>query len=129
MTTRKRAMPLPPGDLEYLTGVFRSGQDGSVQSLPHSAAAYVLRHLSPTLPGPIVCVTDGPLSQDGVYQDLVTLHHRGHELPLAYYPGWESLPGGDAHPQPDLVGDRLNVLRALSSAHAPRVVVTTIQVK
>ncbi len=105
--------------------MFRSGQDGSARALPLSGNAQVALHLHQQLRRPVLCVTDGPLTLDALYQDLTTL--AGGEDVLGYYPGWESLPREDQRPRPDIVGDRLLFLQRMLDQDAPGVTVTTIQ--
>ena len=126
MTDNSWAPVLAQADMDYLTGVFSAGPDGCVQPLSSSAVAYVLRCLYDSLDRPLICVTDGPRTQDILYQDIVTLFD-GMLDDVGYYPGWESLPNADIQPHSDLVGDRLAILLRTVAKRPPKLLVTTIQ--
>ncbi len=106
--------------------MFDPGRDRSVHMLSTSALAYVLQCLRDRFEKPLLCVTDGPRTQDRLFHDLLTLDGRLEDK-LAFYPGWETLPDNDSGPHPDVVGDRLGVLHALALPAVPQVTVTTIQ--
>lgn len=113
-------------DLKHLGALFDPGEDRSVQALSTSALAYVLLRARDYFTNSILCVTDGPRTQDQLFHDLLSLD-AGSEENLAFYPGWETLPDEDSGPHPDIVGDRLAVLHALSQPAAPKVTITTVQ--
>ena len=113
-------------DWDHLAGILEPGQDRSAQSLSTTALAFLLIHLRRRLQRPLVCVTDGPRTQDQLFEDLVSLRG-GEDERLGYYPAWETIPGPDRHPQPDLVGDRLFTVQRFVSGHPPEILVTTIQ--
>jgi len=123
---RQKDAGLPQQDLKHLGAMFDPGENRSVQRLSTSALAHVLLQAHDHFAYPIVCVTDGPRTQDQLFHDLLSLNG-GSEETLAFYPGWETLPDEDSGPHPDIVGDRLSVLHGLSQPAAPRVTVTTVQ--
>ena len=81
-------------------------------------------------PHPVVCVTDGPQTLEGLHRDMLTLMPAAlNPASLLYFPARES-PAATAATDPDLLGYRFDALRALSPDAAPpatRVVVTCIQ--
>jgi transcription-repair coupling factor (superfamily II helicase) len=65
----------------------------------------------------------GGSTDDRLYEDLSFF-----PLPaLVDFPSWETLPGEEIAPSPDLVGKRLQVLHALMTASSPHVVLAPLQ--
>lgn len=125
MATQGRTDAFGASDCAYLAELFRSGREGSVQSLPHGPAAYLVWALRRLAPGPVLAVVDTPPTLDALYEDLATL--ADGEEDLEYLPGWESLPGLDQQPPAELIGDRLAALHRFADHRPPRVTLTTIQ--
>ena len=113
-------------DHDHLADIFRAGQVRSVQALHYGCIAHLCWMLREAFHQPILLVTDGPNSQDQLFEDLHTLS-LGREDLLAYYPAWESVPSPDYPPQADLVGDRISTLQRFLDAAPPAITVTTIQ--
>ena len=126
MTKPLRTATLTGMDHNHLAEPFRAGQVRSVQALSSSNTAHLCWMLWETLRQPVVLITDGPNSQDELFEDLKSLG-LGREDLLGYYPAWESMPSSEQPPQADLVGDRLATLRRFLSAEPPAITVTTIQ--
>lgn len=69
----------------------------------------------------ILLVSGG--SEDRLFQDIgfFPLPH------VVEFPSWETLPGEEIAPSPDLVGKRLQVLHSLASDKSPHVVLASLQ--
>ena len=83
---------------------------GGVAQAAQPFFAALLREL---LPGrPIVVVTEGLKTQEGVQQDLATWRRAG--VPPLFYPAWDMFPHEAKLPHADTIGERLQTLVALS---------------
>jgi len=85
-----------------------------------------------------VCAYLLSLAQKNSNKHLVILSTRGHENKLfedlssffpgrvVDYPAWETLPGENIAPSPDVVGERYKLLQQICDSKEPRVIVTTL---
>jgi transcription-repair coupling factor (superfamily II helicase) len=126
MTHKRASHGLAPGDLRYLSEMIASGGSECVQALSTSATAWLALSLAESADRPIIIVTDGPLTQDAISQDLRTLDAEDGSR-HGVYPGWENVPTGGALPQPDLTGDRLRFLNQCMAGPMPPITVSTLQ--
>ena len=113
-------------DRKHLADVFRTGQVRSVQALPSASAAYLGWLLWESFREPMMLVTDGPNTQDQLFEDLQTLR-LGRDAQVAFYPAWESIPTPESPPQTDLTGDRISTLQTFLQGSPPAITVTTAQ--
>ncbi|MEN9344491.1 MAG: hypothetical protein RLZZ453_1278 [Chlamydiota bacterium] len=83
--------------------------------------AALLALLAETADRTIVIIGSG--DEDQLLSDLPAFT----TLPLLEFPAWETLPGEEITPSPDLVGKRLEVLHALTNNQTPALIVTSLQ--
>lgn len=66
----------------------------------------------------------------GSSQEEARLHHDFGlfaELPIIEFPAWETLPGENIPPSPDIVGERYRALHDLKHSSQPHIVLTSLQ--
>lgn len=126
-----RAFSLTSEDGDHLSALTREGRVYSVQDLPLSSQAALAWVLHDYLSLPVLMITDGQKTLDILHQDLTTWAGDLSDR-IAYYPPWEVFPTAEnLSSNPDLVGDRLDVLQRCSEANggpgAPAIIVTSVQ--
>ncbi len=118
--------PLSESDDRRWADFFRRGGAFCALCPPGSAPAWLAWALAERGGRPLIWIADGPRTLDRIHRDLQTLAGpRARDL--AYYPAWEALPGRGAPPTPDLLGDRIAVLRAFDAGAPPAITATCVQ--
>ncbi len=95
--------------------VARAG--GLYGSSPALVVAAAREALAEAGAGPLVVVAPTTEAAEEVEDDLRTF--AGPDAPILAFPAWEALPSSDAHPDHELVAERLEVLRRLAAGEAP----------
>jgi len=104
-----------------------AGQICDVSSLPASAEAMVVFALQEASQKTIIWVCDGPRSLAVNHSNFLSLTRNScTESNVLFYPAWELLPGQPFGQDPDISGDRLNVLSTMSRISSPVVIATSI---
>ncbi|MFH0878082.1 MAG: CarD family transcriptional regulator, partial [Lentisphaerota bacterium] len=111
-------------DVAYLSGAFRQGGSGFVQSLPWSAQAYLALALSHHFHRTLVWVVDSAKTCEQFHRDLLTL--AGEAKNILLFPPRETHPGPAAL-QSDLAGDRLTALLRCLQDKEPLIIATCVQ--
>jgi transcription-repair coupling factor (superfamily II helicase) len=116
-----------PSDGSSLANYFRQGGAFCAFLPPWPVAAAAALDLSARAKHGLVVVADGPVTMDRTVSDLTALaQHLTSPPDILPYPALESFPGHGAPPHPQLIGDRLRVLKACR-VKGPRIIVTCIQ--
>lgn len=92
-----------------------------VEQLWDAAKAALVHELRKATAKHILIISSG--SGDRLYEDLAYFAVPG----LVDFPSWETLPGEEIAPSPDLVGKRLEVLHSLSTEKSPRILLAPLQ--
>jgi len=118
---------LPENARERLRECARPGNCARVDVGSGGGRALLALWLAELVPRPWIWVTDGERTAEELYQDILTLH--GHaDLSLGRFPAFSGFPGQTGHGQPDVIGERLDILRRLDErAHERLLIVTDIQ--
>jgi transcription-repair coupling factor (superfamily II helicase) len=90
------------------------GESAAASGVFGSAFAVLCAAARERLGRPMLVVTRGPREAEDVAADLETVS----ASPVYLFPAWETLPGEGIEPHPDLLGDRFQLLAALSPAWA-----------
>lgn len=112
--------------LDRIRPLLHPGSPGEAGWVPLSAVAELAWLLRDTLSRNVLIVCDSAVTLDDMYRDLIALAPEAAP-PALYYPAWDVLPNSGFTPQPEITGDRLNVLQRLRSATGPQVIATCVQ--
>lgn len=93
-----------------------------IEELWDCPKALILSLLLEELRRPIVVVSGGD-RQSKLFEDLLYFHPKN----VKSFPAWESLPGEEIAPSPDVMGKRLDVLKRLCSKSDPLILLTSLQ--
>ena len=66
----------------------------------------------------------------GVSQDESRLFHDFpyfSNLPVSEFPAWETLPGENVPPSPDIVGERYRILHQVATSKTPQIIISNLQ--
>ena len=109
-----------------LTTAWDTSRRLSLPLCPHSAAA-LTSLAAARVNRCVVMVTDSPKTLDIAYRNLLTLDE-ANEVQTLYYPAWDALPSADEAPNPEIMGQRLATLEALTTEQTrPVVIALSIQ--
>ncbi|MEI6634557.1 MAG: hypothetical protein WCP22_12170, partial [Chlamydiota bacterium] len=97
-----------------LVDILAEGGSSSVSGVFGSALAALLAAARARLGRPILLVTHGPREAEDAAADLETV--AGESVYL--FPAWETLPGDRIEPHADLLGDRFQLMAALSAGRS-----------
>jgi transcription-repair coupling factor (superfamily II helicase) len=97
--------------LSELIERLRTGAPLNVSGVFGSALAYLLVHVREQLEKPMVLITKGPREIEEMAVDLETLGGQGI---VVCFPAWETLPGEDLEPHPDISGERFLLMERLA---------------
>jgi transcription-repair coupling factor (superfamily II helicase) len=95
-----------------------------VAGLPPPAQALTLCAMAGPFGRTIVCVTDGPQTQETMLTDSSTFGSMFGIAPVSY-PAWENLPGSDEDDR--IAANRMGLAWRIASGDAPRIIVTCVQ--
>jgi len=95
-----------------------------VSSLPPSAQALLVCSLAIRSGRTVVCVTDGPRTQETMLDDVATFCPAPGLQP-ASFPAWENLPGADEDER--IAGTRMAIVRRIAAGVIPNIIVTCVQ--
>ncbi|MEJ2744197.1 MAG: hypothetical protein P8123_00675, partial [bacterium] len=131
-TTKSTGMALHGGmltpSLAKLIDQLGNGVPLNVSDVFGSALAFLLVHIRERLKRPVVLVTKGPREIEEMAVDIETL---GGEGSVACFPAWETLPGEELEPHPDISGERFLLMERLAvegsnDDSAPLIIVTSL---
>ena len=126
MTQSPWSITLPPANEAYLREWFKTQSLIRLQAFSDSANAYLAWGLWNAFHRPLVWVTDGPLSLEGLYQNICTLGSH-HASSVALFPSLEDAAEPDVSPTLDLTGERMNALHKLTKSPYPAMLTTCVQ--
>lgn len=93
-----------------------------IEELWDSPKAVLVALAKETLKQHIVIITGGERA-DQLHEDLSYFL----EKPPLQFPAWETLPGEEITPSPDIIGKRYQILHQLLTAKEPQIILTSLQ--
>ena len=114
------------GWLDRIRPLLHPGPPEDVKWIPLSAAAELAWLLRGAFARNVLVVCDSAATLDDLYRDLLAFAPESAP-PALCYPAWDVLPNSGFTPQPEITGDRLDVLQRLRSAAGPQVVASCVQ--
>lgn len=97
--------------IEELKKLLQEGHSSLFEELWDAPKAFLTTLAQETTHKNILLVMSSLQEESRLYQDLTYFSH----VPVWEFPAWETLPSEGAAPSPDIVGARMEVLRALNS--------------
>jgi transcription-repair coupling factor (superfamily II helicase) len=115
-----KSLSASPGLLAFQEAL-RQGNSLLIEDLWDSAKA-LLAVLACRSTGQSILLITGGMREDRLFDNITQLDP---DLPLEF-PSWETLPGEEIAPSPDIIGKRMEALHALTSKKGPSIVLCPI---
>jgi len=104
----------------HFANLFKKSQTVHIPSIPRSAEAALVLAMGKALHSPIVWISDGQHSLELMHRDMLTLSP-DQKISLLFYPARETLSEGKNTFDPDISGNRLDVLLKIGATPSPSV--------
>ncbi|MCB1113764.1 MAG: transcription-repair coupling factor [Chlamydiia bacterium] len=109
--------------VQSLLKVIEKGQKLVVEGLFNAPKAFLLEAIAETFKRPILVLGGKGEEEARLYHDFAYFG----STPVIDYPAWETLPGENIAPSPDIVGERYQSLSKISVSKEPVIVLSTLQ--
>lgn len=71
----------------------------------------------------VLILTGGSVEESRLFHDFTIFTNR----PVVDFPSWETLPGDEIPPSPDIVGERYEILRQITQTNEPHIILSSLQ--
>jgi transcription-repair coupling factor (superfamily II helicase) len=109
--------------LEAVSAALKSGQSLLMEGLWNSPKALIAALAYKTTGKHLLLLTGASQEEARLYHDFPFFT----DAPIVDFPAWETLPSENIPPSPDIVGERYQVLRQISTSGKPHIVLSSLQ--
>ncbi len=106
-----------------LAELLQQGQSIAVEELWNAPKALIAALAAESTRKHVVLITGASSEERHLFHDFSFFT----SLPVVDYPAWETLPGEEISPSPDIVGERYKVLEAVHESQEPHIILTGVQ--